>query len=208
MSQKDLFEFAPRMTSLPQAPAPASAKSAFSFLEQTRVAFRLDQLLTVSIALMVGMAVIYTSGIEKGRRMSWTVPAAVPASVEIAQTPVEPVPASADIRIEPAFSMSSSSRSFQKTETLVATSTQRISSGKPDGSYTIQLVTYKEESLAQKKVQALASQGLEGFLIPSGSYYQVCVNGFAKRQEASQNLIRLKSKGIAPRDAYVRMIPA
>jgi len=215
MNQQDLFEFSTRSAALPRASAETPAKTAFSFLEQTRVSLRLDHLLTLSIALMVSTALIYASGIEKGKRSVWNLNAAKHSETV---SPVSPLPSEVKVQstslldempeIKPGQIMTASSvssSSYRKTETLI--SSEKTSTA-PDGSFTIQLATYKAESIAQKRVEALSSQGLKGFVIPSGSYYQVCVNGFSKKVEASQSLTRLKSKGIAPRDAYVRAIPA
>lgn len=210
MSQKDLFDYAPRVGSL--APSePISAKTPFSFLEQTRISLRLDQVITLSIVLLVSMALVYTSGIEKGRRTAWHRAA---AAAPLAKTAVSaPVEAKAGLAPKTAVQSPES----QQVETAPAVSAvkaelepaaQSSASSKPAGPFTIQLVTYKEESLAHKKVESLQAKGLEGFLIPSGAYYQVCVNGFQKRQEAAQSLTKLKSQGIAPKDAYIRMIPA
>ncbi len=215
MSQQDLFDFSSRSKTLPQPAAETHAQSAFSFLEQTRISLRLDHLLTLSLALMVGTALIYASGIEKGKRSGWNLHAAqnqakpdietgknLPIEIKVSDTAAA-APKSANTEVLRASSVSSSS--YSRTETLIST---KKTSTAPDGSFTIQLATYKAESIAQKRVEALSAQGLDGFLIPSGSYYQVCVNGFSKKVEATQSLTRLKSKGIAPRDAYVRMIPA
>jgi cell division septation protein DedD len=216
MSQQDLFDFSSRSAALPKPSAEMPAKTPLSFLEQTRISLRLDHLLTLSIALMVATSLIYASGIEKGKRSGWTMNAAAMQAkkpvVNEAAVPVEikgPESGGASLSQtasgEVLSSTSISSSSYRKTETRISA---KKTTAAPDGSFTIQLATYKAESIAQKRVEALSSQGLEGFLIPSGSYYQVCVNGFSKKVEATQSLTRLKSKGIAPRDAYVRMIPA
>lgn len=215
MSQQDLFDFSSRGADIPRASVEAPAKTAFSFLEQTRVSLRLDHLLTLSIALMVGMALIYAGGIEKGKRSGWNLNTSThskqeiqtvksfPSEIKVTDTSAVSVP---EMAMGEVLSASSVSRStYSKTESLIST---KKTTSTPDGSFTIQLATYRAESIAQKRIEALTSQGLEGFLIPSGSYYQVCVNGFSKKIEATQSLTRLKSKGIAPRDAYVRMIPA
>lgn len=210
MSQKDLFDYAPRIGSL--APSESvSAKTPFSFLEQTRISLRLDQVITLSIVLMVTMALIYTSGIEKGRRTAWhraatAAPAAKAAVAAPAVTKEAAVSETAAKTTELPQGAGSQQVTAQKAELPIADQSTRPA--KPAGPFTIQLVTYKEEALAHKKIESLQAKGLEGFLIPSGSYYQVCVNGFQKRQEAALSLTKLKSEGIAPKDAYIRMIPA
>lgn len=213
MSQQDLFDFSSRGKTLSSAASETPATTAFSFLEQTRLSLRLDHLLTLSMAVLVGTALIYASGIERGKRSVWNPPHYAKEAVPLEKTPQVDIkgpevlaPAGQHTAgIEMLGTSVVSSSSYSKTETRVS---MKNTTATPDGSFTIQLATYKAESIAQKKIESLSKQGLEGFLIPSGSYYQVCVNGFSKKVEASQSLTRLKSKGIAPRDAYVRAIPA
>lgn len=219
MTQKDLFEFAPRATPV-LVSEDMKPKTTFSFLEQTRFVLRLDQVLAGTMALMVGMAVVYGFGVEGGRRMerqNITVKKITDAQNGVLSKEIRPgsesavgIKGSSDIsaeavrKVSPALSAEST---LPASETPVSRLKTRAVE-KPKGAYTIQLATYKEESIAQKKIQALTLKGLSGFLVPSGAYYLVCVNGFEKRQQASQSLTRLKSKGIVPKDAYVRMIPA
>ena len=222
MSQRDLFELSPKAAAVLPAEA-VRAKTPFSFLEQTRFSMRLDQALAGSMAFIVGLAIVYGAGVECGRRLerqgrplktAVQAPAAQPQPGEV-QTQAknsQEIRVPTDIRLEAGdseaiVSTHVSSSLTTSSLTLVSQSETRIS-GRPKGTYTIQMATYKAQSMAQKKVAALAGQGLKGFWVTSGSYYLVCINGFEQRQQASQSLIQLKSRGIVPQDAYVRMSPA
>ncbi len=200
MTQKDLFEFSPRATALPVAES-AAPKTTFSFLEQARISLRLDQALAAAMAIMVTMAIVYGLGVESGRRM-------VRRDLSPPKTMEAPASLQAEIKADPA--PASEGKPVLETVVVSPIPASRAGTGeseKPKGPYTIQLATYKDETIARKKMQALNGQGLNAFLVPSGSFYQICINGFEKRQQASQSLIRLKSKGVIPKDAYVRMIP-
>ncbi len=73
------------------------------------------------------------------------------------------------------------------------------------GDFTVQLVTYDNKSLADKEITRLKSKGYEGFIIPSGRFYQVCTNYFDNKSKARSQLEELKQTGRYP-DAYVRPV--
>ncbi len=54
--------------------------------------------------------------------------------------------------------------------------------------YTIQLVTHKKKSYAERDVSALRRGGFFSFIIPSGEYYQVCVGQYQNKEEAQKEL--------------------
>jgi len=212
MSQKDLFEFSSRSTVLQHPASETAAKKTFSFLEQTRVSLRLDHLLTISIALMVSMALVYTGGIEKGKHLTWRVtplpqatvisePATLSA-VSSKQESLKRTPLNTDL------GLTTAAKTVEARPQSDAAESVRSEEMKPEGSYTVQLATYKSESLAKKKVEELVALGYQSFTIPSGAYYQVCIEGFKTKKDAAVGLKTFKMKKIAPHDAYVRTIPS
>lgn len=74
--------------------------------------------------------------------------------------------------------------------------------------YTIQLITYQNRSRADREIKTLNDLGYESFLIPSGKYYQVCVDRFQAKSDASKRLFELKSGayGQIYRGAYIRPV--
>jgi hypothetical protein len=60
--------------------------------------------------------------------------------------------------------------------------------------YTLQLVTYKKQDLAEREVAALRGRGLYSFIIPSGEYYQVCAGQYSNKEEAKNDLKVLSPK--------------
>ncbi len=73
------------------------------------------------------------------------------------------------------------------------------------GNFTVQLVTYNDKTLAEKEITRLKSKGYDGFIIPSGRYYQVCANYFENKSNARSHLEELKQAGRYP-DAYIRPV--
>lgn len=74
--------------------------------------------------------------------------------------------------------------------------------------YTIQLVTYMSEARATEEVEQLRGRGRAAYIIPSGEYYQVCIEHFAEKLKAHETMNELERQGILEtyRDAYVRPV--
>ncbi len=61
--------------------------------------------------------------------------------------------------------------------------------------FTIQVVTYKSQKLANAEVETLKKKGHEAFVIPSGEYFQVCIDRFEDRKLAMKKLVQLRLNG-------------
>jgi len=186
--QQDLFErFLP-------ASAKAQAVEKVAVLDHHHFSIRLDHLL-LGVIFLFGLNVyLYTLGVEEGKHRADTVALRVPTveAVEVAtrsplQSPeaVIGIPADSDAALQ-----------ISKPE-----GDENL---KPDGKYTVQVVTYNTQSAAEQLISKLQVKGYEGFVIPSGQYLQVCVNAFQTQGEAKLLLSRLKSEGLAPNDAFIR----
>jgi len=83
-------------------------------------------------------------------------------------------------------------------------------SGRPKGKYTLQLVTYADQAQAAEEVERLNKKGYHAFIIPSGRYNQICINGFEKAADCRGFQSELKQKGELGRypGSYVREIPS
>ncbi len=77
-----------------------------------------------------------------------------------------------------------------------------------DNPFTIQLVTYRSEARAQEEVANLKKSGYNSFIIPSGDFFQVCINRFKEKEVALQQLSELKNvqNFYSYQDAYVRPV--
>lgn len=148
-----------------------------------------EQLILMGIGLILLCCFIFFLGVMRGKSLSpqisgdpyrtqptqalvpkpaMVVPAALPAAAPI----VKPAPA---LSLPP----------------KIAAVPQKSNPKKP---YTIQLVTYKKQDLAQKEVASFRKAGYYSVVIPSGDYYLVCVGQYANIEEAKKDLRFFGSK--------------
>ena len=179
------------------------------FLDRYRVTLKLDQALVGAIAMLVLYVLVFSFGVEKGKRYAAEELKAERAKREhLVQEFRDKIFISAEP--EPASGTATGPESGGSVKTAPASAPAEIFSAKgefPQGKYTIQLVTFTSDRIAQDKIKKLSGKGLQGFVIPSGKFKQVCVAAFESRQKASQVLGQLKSEGLAPKDAFIRDIP-
>lgn len=196
--QGDLFGSASALPSVSQ-----NAQRA-SFLERTRLTLRLDQGLVALIALLVFYVLIFSFGVEKGKRLGL-------AELQAERTKRESMVRELRAKIFSPKTSRETEISVELPASITGESVVSLPSEPraivPAGQYTIQLITYKSQSAADREIQKLREKGHQGFVIPSGRYFQVCANGFTSRQEAQNILRQLKAQKIAAPDAYVRPIP-
>lgn len=191
--QQDLFErFLP-------AAAKTEAAEKVAVLDRHHFSIRLDQLL-LGVIFLLGLNVyLYTLGVEEGKHRVETVAFSVSSQETVEATTHSPLPSP-----EAVIGMPTDSDSAVADAALQISKPERDESLKPDGKYTIQVVTYNTQSAAERLISQLQVKGYEGFVIPSGQYLQVCVNAFQTQGEAKLLLSRLKSEGLAPNDAFIR----
>lgn len=193
--QTELFDL-PSPRTLSEAPAVPKA----SFLEKKFVTLRLDQAIGLALVLLVFYVLIFSWGVEKGKRSSQD-------SQVIHQSPAAVMPR--PILETPPENTSSSAavsdfvpREVPITVAELPKPVAKVS--KPDGKFTIQHVTYITQSAADREIQKLSKMGYNAFVIPSGKHLQVCIAAFQTRQEASKILSRLRDQQLVSGDAYVR----
>lgn len=75
----------------------------------------------------------------------------------------------------------------------------------PQDGWTIQVVTYTAQERADQEVASLKKEGYFAFVIPSGKYYQVCIDTFSSKDKAQATLKKILSSG-RYRDAYIRKV--
>jgi len=195
--QTDLFE------TIPGTPLEPTRQT-LSFLDRYRLTIRLDQILFGFILLIVLNVFVYSIGVEAGYRAFDKKVKRAEQAEKLAQMKKAEEAAVASDELE--------SSKASSAETVAKTSSEESEKRKAqieleNKKYTIQMVTYMKQAAADQLLEKLQAKGLEGFVIPSGNYLQVCVSAFEKRSEAKKLLTQLKSDGIAPPDAYIRMIP-
>lgn len=206
--QRDLFHI---------TTGPSPFETRVPFLERYRLNLRLDHLLILMIGFVMLYAFVYSAGVERGKKhVTREINAATAklqqqlfdktdgksvVTVDAAKLPpAEAAPAETAVQVEP-------TRAEPEPLEQKPVETAAVEAAKPEGKYTIQLVTYDSESLAQRQLKALSEKGYRGFVVPKGKYLQVCVNAFDSRKGAASLLQELKLQGMAPKDAYIRNMP-
>ena len=205
--QSDLFDVSREIPIAQSAPK-------VSFLERTRISLRLDHFVLSMIVMMVFYVFIFSFGVEKGKRFAMAELRAerdkrqyvteeltkkVFEAREANQTAIQPgkIQPAAIAAIAPTETVTTSSAPSAESTMIIAA----------QGKYTIQVITYTSGKQAEEKIKLLMEKGRKGFVIPSGKYKQVCVDGFQTKANASEALRQLQSEGLVPRDAYVRPMP-
>ncbi|MBI4368117.1 MAG: SPOR domain-containing protein [Candidatus Omnitrophica bacterium] len=189
-----------------------------SFLRRHQITLTLDQLLLASLACVVAVALVYCFGVERGKRTmekqvqnlvserSETIPASeTPIAVRGRQ-----MEAVLMVNQEPAAEskvMTPQAETSQEVTIHVPKQTQGFPLVDLSNSerYTVQLVTYVDEKMASREIDRLKAKGHNGFVIPSGRYFQVCANYFESTRQAKDFLKQLRETGRYP-DAYIRPV--
>ncbi|MDD5216803.1 MAG: SPOR domain-containing protein [Candidatus Omnitrophica bacterium] len=208
--QADLFETRAQII-------PSIKGQKLAFLERYKVSVRLDQIMVGGIILIVFYVLSFSFGVEKGKRFAFD-------ELRAERTRHEQVVSELREKLRenmfgayknritnqagnPGVSVEQQppvSESAMVVPAVVNVMEQAKSEQIRKGKYTIQLVTYKTKPEADRLLKTLSQKGLEGFVVPSGPYLQVCVNAYENREEAKISLGKLKSQRIAPQDAYIR----
>ena len=209
--QKDLFGG-------PEPAVPPSPLQKSDFLDCTRISLRLDQTVIVLIALLGIYVLVFSFGVETGKRYAMAELKAERAKREKMveelrekifannnnQVP-EPITENEKItaqNLTPKTDKQIHAAAASKLAVPVEAKTDAVD--KPSGKYTIQVITFTSQAFASKELKKFSHIGQKGFVISKGKYLHVCVGGFESRQKAIQLLTQLKEQGMAPRDAYVR----
>ncbi len=204
-----------------------------SFLSRYQITLRLDKIILLMIGMMFVFTLSHTFGMERGKRlMEKKYEALIPSQVQTLSQPEEtndptealesetvlmvnqgkPAPSAQkplQIGLEAAPLLEGPIRITSERTTPLpptqATVTPTPSELKKLGNFTVQLVTYDSKTMADKEIDRLKSKGYEGFIIPSGRFFQVCANYFDDKSKARSHLEELKQTGRYP-GAYVRPV--
>ncbi len=185
------------------------------FLERYRLSLRLDQAMVGMIVLLIIYVLVFSFGVETGKRYAMAELRAERAKRErmaqelgekiFARTEEAPVQRAAAVStpLEEApeakvpVKAGAVSRPIQPPAAVLPVQSQA-------GKFTIQLIAFNSRANAEKEVKRLAEKGFRAALISKGRLHQVFLPGFETRQKADQALKQLKAQGIAPPDAYIR----
>ena len=202
-----------------------------SFLSKYQLTLRLDKILLLLIAAIFAFTLSHTFGVERGKRlMEKKYESAIPSQVQTVQPhdpmndPNEIIESETVLMVNQAETATAPGNSIKvglelppplegplgrarlvRTPPIQVNVTPTPSELKKLGNFTVQLVTYDSKSLADKEISRLKLKGYEGFIIPSGRFFQVCANYFDDKSKARSQLEEFKQTGRYP-DAYVRPV--
>ena len=178
----------------PVVDASKVSKPQSGWLDHIRVTLRLDHLLIVGISALVLYVLVFSFGVEKGKRYAIDEVRAERAKQEqISKELAQP-----EVRATLAVVSAPSEEKVSVPED------EKRREGPAGGHYTIQLIAFTSQRLAEKKVEDLKKKGYQGFIIPRGKFFQVCADAFQNMDEAREKLIQLRAEGFAAADAYIR----
>jgi cell division septation protein DedD len=173
----------------------ASKLSQPGWIDRFRITLRLDHLAVGAILALVLYVLVFSFGVEKGKRFALAELAAKElASVTSSLQEAAPLPASAEPALVP-----EEIPAPQETALETAPEPSQVT-----GKYTIQLITFTSRAKAENEVKRLEKLGHRSFIIPGGKFYQVCIDAFQEMSEAKDGLTRLKADGFASPDAFIR----
>ena len=194
--QGELFEMSGPVVDAARITRPSSG-----WMDQFKVTLRIDHLLIGGILALVLYVLVFSFGVEKGKRYAMAELKAEKIKQEqISKELIElksPSPSSLPLLVGTHISESKAT-SPSPAPALTA------SPAPLNGQYTIQLITFKSRKRAEQEVERLKKLGYRSFMIPQGRFFQVCTDAFQNMGEAREKLMRLKSEGHASSDAYIR----
>lgn len=162
-----------------------------------RLQLRYDQLVLCSIASLIGVAIVFASGVERGkqlvrsersilaRRQSPSTPAASASPVEAASRQTSAVKSSAKTE-EPENEAPSIPTTAPKK------SPSKLVSGK--SRYAIQLVTFSRPRLAKQEMDRLKTRGERVFLVMREGRTTVYAGPFPSKVNAKERLVMLRTQ--------------
>lgn len=170
-----------------------------SFLSRYQLTLQLDKVLLLSIALIFAFTLSHSFGVERGKRlMEKKFEAMIPTQI---QTFPQDDPMNDPSEIVESETVLMVDQPVELPNPVTPTKNEL----KQLGNFTVQLVTYDNKTLAEKEITRLKSKGDEGFMIPSGRFFQVCANYFENKSKARSYLEEIKQTGRYP-GAYIRPV--
>lgn len=195
--QRDLFgTVAAGPAALGQAP-----EVKMDFLQKYRVTLRLDQGIIAALMLIVAYIFIFSFGVESGKRYAMAEIKAERAMRErMARELGEKIFANQVMQAE-----ATTKESPEVAQPAVVSAPAVSPAAAAPGKFAIQTSTVTSKSMAELELTRLAQKGLPGKILSRGKFFEVCITGYLTHTEAFKAMVDLKTQGIAPKDAYIRM---
>ena len=160
-----------------------------------------ENIIVVCIVLMMAFILLFSFGVERGRRIASASQGPVKANEgEIAKPFVREATETIEVKIDPKELVSENEEAVEDREIIQVPIEKQLTE---EQLFTVQVASFKTKSHAQKEAESLGKMGTETFVLPKGSYTIVCVGKFAERAKADKFSRTLKSKY---RDLLVRRL--
>lgn len=183
--QRELFEASRPITGALKI---NTAQASPGWPDRFHMTLRLDQLMVGGILALVLYVLVFSFGVERGKRYAIEERRAEKIKQEQMARAVSSVPLVAFLPTvkEPPTS-------------FLAAEPSPVLAG-----YTIQVATYLKRKQAEAALIRFKPKGLQGFVVPKGKFFLLCLEAFPDLSQAREKLARLKADGFAPSDAYIR----
>ncbi|MCB9772577.1 MAG: SPOR domain-containing protein [Candidatus Omnitrophica bacterium] len=171
----------------------------------SRVVLTFENLVVIFVFMIVSLIIAFSVGVERGRMKARiarpagqiAAPAQVMGSVmpnpQISITPVMP---QTMVRTAPVMvGTAEAAREVPQRTVAVPASAQTPPREKVvDKGYTVQVASYKKESIAVREAKDLKAKGFDSFVAQKGDYSILCIGRFSQQDEAKQMLNKLKKR--------------
>lgn len=194
--QTELFD-----VSRPTLEIPKVERHALSgWLDQFRVTLRIDHLLIGGISALVLYVLVFSFGVEKGKRYAFEELKAERARQE------QTVRELADAKTPSLHTLKGGPPvpETRAASPAVAPGAVPLVTAPAAGEYTIQLATYLTRRQAEESASRFKQKGFHGFVVSKGKYFLLCIEAFQDLVEARARLTRLKADGFVPADSFIR----
>ncbi len=175
---------------------PSSPRPPREHVGRMRLQLRYDQLALCTIASLIGVAIVFACGVERGKQLVRS-----ERSI-LARQPSQSAPAASASPVEAVSRQISAVKSSAKTEEpenksrLVPTPVPKKSPSKLASSklrYAIQLVTFSRPQLAKQEMERLKTRGERVFLVMREGRTTVYAGPFPSKVNAKERLVMLRT---------------
>ncbi len=171
----------------------------------SRLVLTFENLVVVFVFLIVGLIIAFSIGVERGRvKARLARPVAQLTTQTLTQTSVMPHPqisviTTAPVVSKPVSTITATAQAAGQVLPPAVVAAPVIARGTQaekgvDKRYTVQVASYKSQSMAEKESGDLKRKGLASFVAVKGNYSIVCVGKFSSQDQAKQMLTKLKKR--------------
>jgi cell division protein FtsN len=155
------------------------------------VTLSIENMVLSTITVIMVVVAAFSLGVERGKRIART--EKIKVDIESREAGAADVAPKETIMPEllPKETPKEKEEAPKKAKVLV----------KKKGKYAIQVVSFKNEARAKKKIEEFKEDGFDAFIIPAENWFQICVGRYATTEEAKTDLNRLKADY---KDCFIR----